>query len=146
MKLIQQSMFVHNVDQEDVFNKIKMSLDVSNIFWSFVFQCKDCIDDSLLESQEYLMIRDAVLKQQMFFMSYESIFITYRTEELYNYNGIELDSYGIHFYTIIDLFEVTARIVENEELRQLIQRVHESILEYLQQQEDFEEITNLKLF
>lgn len=123
-----------------------MSLDVSNIFWSFVFQCKEYIDDSTFESQEYLMIRDAVLKEQMFFMTYDSLFITHRTEELYNYNGIELDSYGIHFFTIIDLFEITTRIIQNEELRQSIHRVHKSILEYLQQQEDFEELTNLKLF
>ena len=123
-----------------------MSLDVSNIFWSFLFQCKDNIDDTSFESQEYLIIRESVLKQQMFFMSYDSLFITYRTEELYNYNGIELDSYGVHFYTIMDLFEITACIVENEELRQLIQRVHKSIMEYLQQQEDLEEISNLKLF
>ena len=122
-----------------------MSFDVSNIFWSFLFQCKDYIDDSTFESQEYLTIRDAVLKEQMFFMSYDSLFITHRTEELYNYNGIELDSYGIHFFTIMDLFEITGRIIENEELRQLIQRVHKSILDYLQQQEDFEEITNLKI-
>jgi hypothetical protein len=138
-------MFVHDVSQEDVEYFIKMSLDVSNIFWSFVFQCKDYIDDSTFESQEYLTIRDAVLKQQMFFMSYDSLFITHRTEEIHNYNGIYLDSYGIHFCTIIDLFEITARIIENVELRQLIQCVHKSILDYLQQQEDFEQLTNLKL-
>jgi hypothetical protein len=121
------------------------TVDVSEAFWSFVFLCKDYIDDSIFQTQEFDIFRNAVIQQQLFYMSYDSLFITQMHEHFFTLDGIDIMSDGILFHNLCYLFENTPILVEDVELRYVIQKTHNMILQYLQDQEDFSSLENLKL-